>query len=443
VNILQINTADRGGGAEGSALGLFQRYRELGHGSWLAVGRNYSNDPDVLEIPRLPARGMSRRLLQMAAEIARASDPALPGARRLARCLDRLASPQRLADWRAGREEMDFPGCRQILKTCPAPPDVIHCHNLHGWYFDLRILPELSRQAPLILNLRDTWTMTGHCAYFMDCNRWKSGCGQCPRLDVYPACRRDATAGNWRRKAEIYAATRLHVTAPSQWLVDQARQSMLKATDYKVIPNGIDTTVFRPGDQPAARRELGLPTTTPIVMFAAAARHSVFKDPQTLQEAIRLTAARMPDLLFVCVGMKNPIAALRQVNLRCVPFVSQPRQLASYYQAADVFVHTAKAEAFGKTITEAMACGTPVAATAVGGIPEQIIDGETGSLCSPGNPQELAAKIIYLLSDRPENQLHRRVAAAQRGQEFSLQRQTEAFLDWYEELRRNHPRRTT
>lgn len=438
MNILQINTADRGGGAEGSAWSLFQRYRQLEHASWLAVGRKYSNDLDVLEIPRLPAVGPGRRILQMAAEIARAGDPAIPGARRLARCLDRLASPPRLADWRTGRDEMDFPGCRQIVKMCPAPPDVIHCHNLHGWYFDLRILPELARQAPLILNLRDAWLLAGHCAYFMDCDRWKNGCGQCPRLDVYPRCRRDATAENWRQKAGIYAATRFHVTAPSQWLIDQARQSMLQAVDYRVIPNGIDTSVFKPRDQDAARRELGLPTATPIAMFAAAARHSVFKDPQTMQEAIRLVAERLPDLLFVCVGMKSPVAALRQLNIRCVPFISNPSRLASYYQAADVFVHTARAEAFGKTITEAMACGTPVAATAVGGIPEQIIDEETGCLCPPGNPPELAAKIIHLLSDRPENQLRRRAAAARRGQEFSLERQTTAFLSWYDELRLNH-----
>ncbi len=438
VNILQINTADRGGGAEGSARSLFQRYRQLGHGSWLAVGRKYSKDADVLEIPRPPVAGTGRRLLQIAAEVARSGDPALPGARRLSINLERLASPTRLADWRAGRDEMDFPGCRQIVDMCPAPPDIIHCHNLHGWYFDLRILPELAQQAPLILNLRDTWLLTGHCAYFMDCDRWKNGCGQCPRLDVYPRCRRDATAENWRQKADIYAATRFYVTAPSQWLIGQARQSMLQAVDYKVIPNGIDINVFKPGDQDAARRELNLPTTPPIVMFAAAARHSVFKDPQTMQEAIRLVAERLPDLLFVCVGVKAPAAALRQLNVRCVPFITNPGRLASYYRAADIFVHTAKAEAFGKTITEAMACGVPVAATAVGGIPEQIIDGETGFLCPPGNPSELAAKIIHLLSDSKENQLRRRATAAQRGQEFSLERQTAAFLSWYEELRQNH-----
>lgn len=434
MNILQINTADQGGGAEGSARGLFQRYRELGHNSWLAVGRKHSQDQNIQEIPRPAVKNPLRRICQLAAVATRAAEGNLPGARRLSRCLERLASAERWLDWLAGREEMDFPGCQQLLSLWPAPPDIIHCHNLHGWYFDLRVLPELSQQAPLILNLRDTWTMTGHCAYFMDCERWKTGCGQCPRLQVYPACRKDATADNWRRKADIYARSRLHITAPSQWLLDQARQSMLTAASYRCIPNGINTAIFQPGDRQEARQKLDLPSGVDIVMFAAAARHSVFKDPETLEAALLQFAARRPDALLLGVGMKKPGRSLRNVNLRCIPYVSDPARLAAYYQAADVFIHTAKAEAFGKTITEAMACGTPTVASEVGGIPEQVINGKTGWLCKPENPTEMADKIAQLLAENHDAKQTWRQNAAEQGKKFSLERQTAAFLDWYQEL---------
>jgi glycosyltransferase involved in cell wall biosynthesis len=128
-----------------------------------------------------------------------------------------------------------------------------------GRYFDLRWLPWLSRQLPVILNLRDTWALSGHCAGFQGCERWKTGCGRCPDLDIYPPLERDTTAANWSRKARIYARSRLYVTAPSQWMMDQIAQSMLHAAKSKLISNGIDIETFRPADRDYARRALDLP----------------------------------------------------------------------------------------------------------------------------------------------------------------------------------------
>lgn len=429
MNILQINTADQGGGAEGSALNLFRKFRELEHGSWLAVGRKYSDDPDIVEIPREPAPGLLHRGFFKLAEAARAREPRCRAMRCLARICDRLANPERLRDWRNGREEVNFPGCRRLLTVVPVKPDIIHCHNLHGWYFDLRLLPELSRRFPLILNMRDTWLVTGHCAYFMSCSKWINGCGDCPRLDAYPPVRKNSTTENWHRKQEIYANATLFVTAPSRWLIEQAKLSMLNAVEYKVIPNGIDTTVFKPGERAAARHALGIPLDAPVAMFATASPSNIYKDPRTLAECVSSLAARMPELHFLCVGANPP--NITPARLTRLHYVASPAKMAECYRAADVFIHTARAEAFGKTVTEAMACGTPVAASNVGGIPDQIIPGQTGFLAPLAKPDELADCALEILRQSPGERANMRRRAAERGMLFSLDAQANAFLNWY------------
>ncbi|MBQ7650283.1 MAG: glycosyltransferase [Victivallales bacterium] len=426
MNILQINTSDKGGGAEGSAYNLMRSFRDAGHNSWLAVGTRYRDDKDVFEIPR---EAPKRTFLKLANGMRTLDRRGITGARRLARILDRLATPARLHEWRDGLEEFEFHGCARLLDVLPGVPDIIHCHNLHGWFFDLRMLQTLSRRFPVILNLRDTWLLTGHCAYFLDCEKWKDGCNGCPRLSLYPAIRKDSAAENWRRKQAIYAHSRLYATAPSEWLISQAKQSMLNAVQYKVIPNGIDTNVFTPGDRLAARASLGLPADATIVMFAAAAAKTAFKDQETLAATILQLNSKAPTLHFLCVGMEIP--ALRGIpNMHRLPYISSPAKMADCYRSADVFIHTARAEAFGKTMTEAMACGTPVAATAVGGIPEQIIPGKTGLLSPIGDATALAENALELC----KNSASMRDDCAARGSQFSLKAQTDAFLNWYKEI---------
>lgn len=430
MNILQINTADKGGGAEGSAYNLHCRFRKAGHHSMMAVGTRLRDDADVYEIPREAAGGMVSRLTLGFSNALRKRQSSIPGGRKMARIIERLSCAERMHEWRNGLEEYAFPGCRKLLDILPVKPDIIHCHNLHGWFFDLRLLPELSRQFPFILNLRDTWAFSGHCAYFMDCNKWLDGCHNCPDISIYPPIRLDNAHENWQRKKDIFEASRLFVTAPSKWMIDEAKRSILRAVEYKVIPNGIDTDLFSAGDKARAREELNLPIDAQIVMFASAAAKTVFKDPDTLVECVHILAHNNPKLYFLCIGTQ--LDGLNDIgNIIRFPFISSPQKMAMCYQAADVFVHTARAEAFGKTVAESMACGTPVAATDVGGIPEQIIPGRTGLLAPLKNAEKLAEQVQTILSLPPNAW---RDDCVQRGAQFSLQKQANAFLCWYQEI---------
>ena len=162
--------------------------------------------------------------------------------------------------------------------------DLIHAHNLHGDYFDLAALASASRSRPVVVTLHDEWLMTGHCACTLGCERWRNACGQCPRLDVYPAIRRDATAENLARKREIYRDLRVVAVAPSRWLLERARASALSAaiTESRIIPNAVDLEIFAPGDRSEARRHLGFPEQALIFLFSAAGGAANLTHPSSI-----------------------------------------------------------------------------------------------------------------------------------------------------------------
>lgn len=345
-----------------------------------------------------------------------------------------VAEPRRTVEEQLGIEDFNFPGTYRLLGLPPERPDLLHCHNLHGYggYFDLRALPWLSRKLPLILNLRDAWLLSGHCAHAIDCERWRIGCGKCPDLDLFPPVRRDGTAYNWRRKKDIFERSRLYITTPSRWLMDKVRTSMLSGVHYRVIPNAIDLTVFHPVDQNEARRQLDLPSDAKIVLLIA---QNMFKDYRVMEEALgRLDDKDCSSLLFICLGKDGEGKKVGRGKMLFPGFERDPSRMAQYYSAADVFIHAAKAEAFGKAVTEAMACGTPVVATATGGIPEQLEDGQMGFLVPVGDSYAMTSAIERLLADEELSLSMGQTGAKNAEQRFGLDRQVGAFLDWYREL---------
>ncbi|HVX31203.1 MAG TPA: glycosyltransferase, partial [Nitrolancea sp.] len=283
--VLQVNAFDAGGGAARVASNLAEAARARGHDGWLAVGTKRSDDPHVILISDPRRAGAWSHFwwrLEEAAKDQTDANAEPPARARVARA---LASPRGFLDYWRGIEDFHYPRSKELLALTARPPNIVHLHNLHGGYFDLRLLPHLSRLVPLVATLHDAWLLSGHCAHSLDCERWLTGCGACPDLTIYPAIRRDATAGNWRRKRAIYAQSRLFVATPSQWLMRKVEQSILApaVAEARVIPNGVDLSIFRPGDRQAARAELGIPQDAHVLVFAAnVIRDNVWKDYRTL-----------------------------------------------------------------------------------------------------------------------------------------------------------------
>src|SRR5450759_1889300 len=165
LRILQVGTVDTRGGAASVADRLMQAYKIRGHESSMAVGRRVSDDPNVFALPddrRAVYRMTGYASLQQRLNRMAGRSPGT-GWGWLSRSLRLATHPRTLVEQVSGWEDFEFPGTYDLLDLTPARPDVVHCHNLHGGYFDLRALKWLNRQVPTVLTLHDAWLLSGHC----------------------------------------------------------------------------------------------------------------------------------------------------------------------------------------------------------------------------------------------------------------------------------------
>jgi len=438
LSVLQVNTVDVFGGAARVASDLHQSLVRRGIESWMAVGTKQGDDPRVVEIPNEAARNPWTRTLN---RVARVLDPGTPrrglgwGASRAALV---AADPARMLRLARGYEDFGYPGTARLLALTPVRPSVLHLHNLHGFYFDIRQLPRLTGQVPALMTMHDAWPMTGHCAHPMACERWSNGCGSCPDLDAYVPIGADATWLNCGTKRRALAESRIALVTPSRWLMDMVECSGVaqRSLGTRVIPNGVDMSVFTPGDKAAARRELGLPAERAIALIAAQSlRKNPFKDFDTLNAALPLVAEHIgASLTLIALGHEGDPIVAGTADIVDVPFVNDPARVALYYQAADVYIHASKAENLPLAIIEAMACGTPVVASRVGGVPEIIVDAETGALVEPGNATTLALAVSAILNDAQKQRAFSEAGVKRAREHFGLDREVDAYLNLYEEL---------
>lgn len=281
-------------------------------------------------------------------------------------------------------------------------PDLIHLHNIHGYYLHVKTLFDALRVmgVPIIWTLHDCWAFTGHCAYFsyVNCQKWRQGCHRCPQLRTYPASLlMDTSADAYRWKRECFTGLRnLVIVSPSQWLADHIRQSFLQEYPVEVIPNGIDLSVFHPVDGMSARSRLGLKSEQFMVLGVGN-----FKDFRKGFENFLRLAEHLRDkgvIVLVGLGWRQLIGLPSNV----IGFTQTDNiyELVELYSAADVFVNPTLEDNYPTVNMEALACGTPVVTYASGGIPEQLTI-EVGTLVPKGNINTLYKSVEeYYKRDR-------------------------------------------
>lgn len=379
------------------------------------------------------------------------------GGKRLRRDIAWIADPNGLKDIILGREFFGFPGTWEIMDLIPCKPDIIHCHNLHGGYFDLRVLPWLSKQVPVLITLHDAWLLSGHCAHSLECAGWETGCHQCPDLTIYPPIRRNTSNFNWFRKRQIFLKSSLFIASPSQWLMNKVKKSILAPAmvDSRIIPHGVDVRIFHPGDKYAARDILDIPLDINVLLIIGdIMRSNLWKDFKTFRTALEgLKIHRKTWLL--CLGVIRKNQKIGNVEVRFFDFQKDRRFISYFYRASDLYIHPAKADTFPNTILESLACGTPVISTPIGGIPEQVkgwngicglsdrlkpgmnrydMDEATGALIPSGDARLMTLCIQILLKDDRLRSTLAKNAACDAQKRFDHEDQVEGYMRLYADI---------
>lgn len=260
-------------------------------------------------------------------------------------------------------------------------PDIIHLHNLHGYYINIDILFDYLKSCgkPVVWTLHDCWAYTGHCCYYtmVGCDKWKTGCYKCEQLKSYPASYVDNSKWNYKKKKDLFLGLpNLTLVTVSKWLANEVKQSFLKDIPLEVIYNGIDTSVFKPTDSDF-RSKYKLENKFIILGVA-----STWDTRKGLSDFIELAGMLDKYCKIVLIGVTNKERERLPENVIGIPRTESIEELAGIYTAADVYFNASVEETFGLPTIEAMSCGTPAIVYNATSLPE-VLDLNNGWVVEP------------------------------------------------------------
>lgn len=416
MRVALINTMDGKGGAARAAYRLHKGLCGLGVNSTYFVRDQTSADPTI------------RRYVP---------DPAPAAANHRATCkAAREAAYNAYAATRSpdielfSQERLD--GDENFFVQLPRA-DVINLHWVAGFvdyhtFFSQRI------DRPVVWTLHDMNPFTGGCHYDQGCGKFRTACGACPLLGT--ADPDDLSQRVFAAKADLFRDWPRHmlrIVAPSKWLADEARSSALfKKFDATVIPNSVETDIFKPMDRDAARAALKLPPDANIVLFVSNHIGLARKGFRELIHALSLVPD-LENLVLVGIGDSHILTVDAPFRVMQIEHVGDDAKTAMLYAAADVMAIPSRQDNLPNTILESLSCGTPVVGFGVGGIPDVVREDETGYLAAPGHVPGLSLAFMKAFSD-PE----RLRACGRRGrqlivQSYSLDTQARAYAALYEQ----------
>lgn len=280
-----------------------------------------------------------------------------------------------------------------IRKVKRIKPDIVHLHNIHGYYINIRLLFNFlaKEKIPVVWTLHDCWSFTGHCTHFEHggCYKWINECHDCPLLMAqYKSRIVDRSKNNYLIKKTLYnKMDNMTIVPVSNWLAELVSQSILKRFHIQVIRNGIDLSIFSPTPSDI-KGKLGIGKNQKMILGVVS---SGFKGKK---EFARLSKDKHYQI--VIVGVKKEWMRDVPSNVICIARTNSQKELAEYYNAADVFVNPTDNDTLPTVNIEALACGTPVVTYQSGGSPETI-DENTGIAVKRGDCLALTNAIEEIL----------------------------------------------
>lgn len=267
-------------------------------------------------------------------------------------------------------------------------PDIIHIHNIHGYFLNYKIFFEYLRtsRAKVVWTVHDCWLYTGHCYYYsaIGCNRWKSGCGKCPQRGAFPrSIIVDRSCRNFIDKRKSFTSIpkdRMVIVPVSEWMRAEMAHSFLSEYPFQVIHNGIDTTVFRPYVGSDIRVRLGIESDKKIILGLA----SIWSAEKGLDDFVRLFGMLNSDEIIVMVGVDESTAQRLPASIKWIRRTENIDMLAQLYSEATAFVNPTYQDNYPTVNLESIACGTPVVTYRTGGSIESITP-STGRIVPQGD----------------------------------------------------------
>lgn len=299
-------------------------------------------------------------------------------------------------------------------------PDIIHLHNIHGYYINYPVLFHYLKLwgGPVVWTLHDCWPITGHCVYFMmnGCEKWKTGCNHCPSKIYYPGSYLlDNSENNYKLKKGIFSAIESNLTLVpvSEFVGDYLKDSFLKNAEVEVIHNGVDTSIFKPYAEPKDKLILGVA--------------NIWEPRKGYDDFVKLRRLLDEDYKILLVGLKEKQISKLPAGIQGISRTNNQIELAKLYSKSLALVNPTYEDNLPTVNIEAIACGTPVITYKTGGAPETI-DSKTGVVLEQGDIKGIANSIAIISQLKSEDCRERALT------EFNMDIQYREYLNLYNSL---------
>lgn len=314
-------------------------------------------------------------------------------------------------------------------------PDIVHLFWVTDGFLRIETLKKF--RQPIVWTLHDMWPFTGGCHYDDECGKFRHSCGCCPIL--CSEREKDLSRRVWERKQAAWEGVQITVVATSRWLADMAHSSSLfRGQRIEVIPNGIETEVYKPIDKGAARAAYNLPQDKYLILFSAfRATTDRRKGNQFLVQALeRMSQAGWGSKAeLVIIGASAPENP-PDMGMK-VHYIAQLHDEISQvllYSAADIVVAPSMQENLSNTVMESLACGTPVVAFNIGGMPDMITHQENGYLATPFEADDLANGMMWVLEDERRHDMLSRRARQVVVERYAMDTVASRYLALYQSI---------
>lgn len=317
---------------------------------------------------------------------------------------------------------------KMVKRLKEESPDIIHLHNLHGYYLNYPLLFKYLREeykGKIVWTFHDCWPVTGHCPHFViaKCDKWKKQCDRCPNKGVYPiSWFMDSSKANYELKKKLFAEVEnMTIVCPSKWMQDVVKESFLKDTKNVVVSNGIDLDVFYPRKAEEALKKYNIPKDKKVILGVA----SIWEERKGLGVFINLAKEMDENYVIVLVGLGKAQKKLMLPNMIGIEKTENKDELAEIYSRANVFLNPSEEESFSLVTIEAMACGTPVVVLDSSAVKELVSD-ENGIVLHEPSIEEYKYAIQHCKMLKISHKEIRKSV-----EKYSIRNMTQAVLNLY------------